>query len=436
MISTLADLLGELARAEAQKLGQSKIKHPTLIGGMYEGLTRDLLVRSVPNGLDLQVVGGLVVDGQGGTSGQIDCMLVRGTGTQVPYSPGVYQWHVKDVLAVFEVKKNLFAGDMSDAYLHLREVLATYSDWIQDATDKKKLNLRPTFRSYAQTIGEIAPPSDQWRKMPMDKRLILHKMMADQLAPVRIILGYEGYSTERGLRKGFLTYLGENLNSPGFGPPSLPNLIVAKGVSLVKLNGHPYHARRKTNGRWPIMASSHLNPLLLILELLWTRLSYEHHMAPLFGEDLEVEALAPLLDAEPAQSTASPSGWGWRYFSHDFTAKQLAAGPIREAWSPVELDAAQFTIVNRLCREDVDTDDPEFQSFLVGEGLDVEAFIQGLIATTLVARNGRLLTLTTDECACVILPDGRRMAGENNTGRLSRWTNRLIQQNRSEASPQ
>lgn len=432
MITTLADLLGELARAEAEKLGKSDIKHPTLIGGMYEGLTRELLVRSVPDGLDLQVVGGLVVDGRGGTSGQIDCMLVRGTGTPVPYSPGIYQWHVKDVLAVFEVKKNLFAGDLSDAYLHLRDVLATYSGWIQNATGETTLNLRPTFRSYAQTMGEVAPPGDQWRNMPMDKHLILHTMMADQLAPLRIIFGYEGYSTERGLRKGFLTYLGENLNALGFGPPSLPNLVVAKGVSLVKLSGHPYHAQRKPTGRWPIMASSHLNPLLLILELLWTRLSYDHPMAPLFGEDLDVEALAPLLDAEPAQSTVSPSGWGWRYYSHDLTTKQLAAGPNREAWSPVELDAAQFVIMNQLCREDIDADDPDFRSFVTGEGLDAEAFIHGLIATTLVARKGRILTLTTEECACVLLPDGRRIAGENNTGRLTRWTNRYMEERRSE----
>ena len=37
VIGTLADLLGELARVEADKLAQSDIKHPTLIGGMYEG---------------------------------------------------------------------------------------------------------------------------------------------------------------------------------------------------------------------------------------------------------------------------------------------------------------------------------------------------------------------------------------------------------------
>lgn len=69
MITTLADLLGELARAEAEKLGKSDIKHPTLIGGMYEGLTRELLLHTVPDGLDLHVVDGLVVDGRGGTSG-------------------------------------------------------------------------------------------------------------------------------------------------------------------------------------------------------------------------------------------------------------------------------------------------------------------------------------------------------------------------------
>jgi Domain of unknown function (DUF6602) len=308
VITTLANLLGELARAEAEKLGNSEIKHPTLIGGMYEGLTRELLLRSIPHGLDLQVVSGLVVDGRGGTSGQLDCMLVRGSGTPVPYSPGIYQWHVKDVLAVFEVKKDLFGGDLSDAYLHLRDVLTTYCNWIQNAKGPALVDLRPTFRAYAQTTGEIAPPGDQWRSMPADKHLILNTMMADQMAPLRIIFGYEGYSTEHGLRTGFLKYLDENINALGFGPPSLPNLVVVKDASLIKLSGHPHHAQRKPNGRWPIMASSHLNPLLLVLELIWRRLSYDHALAPLFGEDLDMQAMVPLLDAEPAQSDASPSG--------------------------------------------------------------------------------------------------------------------------------
>lgn len=370
MIKNLADLLGELARTEAEKLGRSDIRHPTLIGGMYEGLTRELLQQSIPEGLDLQVVSGLIINGLGGTSGQIDCMLVRGAGTAVPYTPGVYQWPVKDVIAVFEVKKNLFGGDLSDAYLHLRGVLDTYSGWIQNAKGPEIVNLGPTVRAYAQTMGEVAPPSHLWKQMPMDKHLILHTMMADQLAPLRIIFGFKGYSTERGLRTGFLKYLRENLKVLGFGPPSLPSLIVAKGASLVKLSGHPYHTQRSANGRWPIVASSHVNPLLLVLELVWTRLSYDHPIAPLFGEDLDVEAMAPLLDAEPVQSNVSQSGWGWQYYSHDLTKEQLAAGPDRESWTPVELDAPQFIIVSSLCQADIDSDDPEFRNFLTGEGLD------------------------------------------------------------------
>jgi hypothetical protein len=81
--------------------------------------------------------------------------------------------------------------------------------------------------------------------------------------------------------------------------------------------------------------------------------------------------------------------------------------------------------MNQLCREDINADDPEFRGFITGEGLDAEAFIHGLVATTLVARKGRMFTLTTDECACVLLPDGRRIAGENNTGCLTRWTTAL-----------
>lgn len=402
---------------------------------MYEGLTRELLQHSIPVGLDLQVVSGLVIDGRGGTSGQIDCMLVRGKGASVPYSPGIYQWHVKDVIAVFEVKKTLSARDMADAYLHLRDVLNTYVNWSQTATNRTSVDLRPTSRAYAQAVGEVAPGWTEWPKMPADKLQILRTMMADQIAPLRIIFGYEGYSTERGLREGFLAYLGQNVNARGFGPQSLPSLVVAQSASLVKLSGHPYFAPRQANGHWPIMASSHHNPLRFVLELLWTRLSYDYPMAPLFGDDLDEEVFAPLLDAEFVESAASPGSWGWGYHTHELRKNQLAAGPDRKSWSPVVLDATQFVIISQLCREDIDADNPDFRNFLEREKLDAEAFIDGLIATTLVARNGRFLTLTTDECMCVILPDGRRVAGENSTGRLTRWVDRFMEQSRSTTAP-
>lgn len=428
LIRTVADFLGELAQAEAKKLAASDIKHPTVIGGMYEGLAREILCRSVPDGLDLRVVSGFAVDGTGGSSGQIDCMLVRGQGTPVPYTPGTYQWHVKDVIAVFEVKKSLFGDDLSDAFVHLRGVLETYTAWIQNPLQPATLDLQPTLRAFAQTTGEVAPPTGQWRTMPPNRHLILHTMIGDQIAPLRIIFGYGGYSTELGLRTGFLKYLAANQNRIGFGPPSLPNLIVAGGSSLIKLNGHPYHAQLLPNGRWPLVASAHLNPVLFILELIWTRISYGHHVAQIFGEDLETEGLFPLIDAIPTQRPDDPPSWGWAFYSHKSTRAQLAKAPAREPWRPTELDLIQFVVVQRLCKEDIDIHDPDFIHFLAAEGRQVDEFVSSLVATTLVARKGLKLQLTTIQCDCVILPDGRRIAAENNTGRLSRWLIRYAEE--------
>lgn len=427
MITKLADILHQLAQREAKLLGESPITHPTMIGTMYEGLTRDLLERALPQGLDLRIVGGLVIDGLGGMSGQIDCMLVRGEGEPVPYSPGQFRWHVKDVLAVFEVKKTLFAAELSDAYLQVRSVLDRYHSWIQNAkSGEGSVNVKASLRAYSEITREVAPPGEQWQQMPKEKFLILHALMTDQLAPLRIIFGYEGYVTERGLRKGFLDFIGKNLNAFGFGPPSFPNLIVAKGGSLVKMSGHPFRTPLRDNGRWPIMASARVNPLQLVLEFIWTRLSYEHNMAALFGEDLEVEVLAPLLDAEPVQG-ATASGWGWQSYAHEFTEAQLKALGATEPWSPVELDADQFAIVNALCKDDIALDDSEFVAFLTGEGLDPELFVGRLVATSLVAIEDGKLTLTTIQCGCVMLPDGRRFAADDNTGRLSRWVKREVE---------
>jgi hypothetical protein len=166
-------------------------------------------------------------------------------------------------------------------------------------------------------------------EMPRDKHLIFHSMVADQIAPIRIILGYGGYSTEYGLREGFLQYLGRNLNVLGFGPPSVPNLIVAGKASLVKLSGHPYHAQLLPNGRWP-----------------------------------------------PPSSESS--------------------------------------------------DDDYFRAIASSAGLDRNAFIKSLTDTTLIARQGSILKLTTIVCRCLVLPDGRFVAADDNSGRLTRWLSRYL----------
>lgn len=426
MIRTLGNLLDELRLAEAARLDVVDITHPPTIGAMYEGLTRTILDCAIPGNLDLRIVEGFVIDGKGGRSGQIDCMLVRGEGIAVPFVDGTFQWHVKDVLAVFEVKKSLFGVDLADAFDQLRSVGEITSSWLADATGPASFSLTPSMRVYAQCMGEVVPPGANWKLMPMDKHLIWHTIMADQIAPVRIMLGYGGYSTENGLRRGFVDFLEKRLLTLGYGPPSMPNLIVADGVSLVKLSGHPYSYPRHSNRWWPLLASSHVNPTLLMLEHLWTRISYLYPAPEIFGEDLETERLSPFIEARPVETAPKSTTWGWQFRVTKASAKTLAEGTDQDEWAPVELDTVQNVVMDQLCREDLDATEPDLLEFLAKEGRDPDEFFQSLVTTRLVARDGNQLTLTTAECAIVVLPDGRCVAADNNTGRLTRWVERFM----------
>lgn len=91
---------------------------------MYEGLTSNILEKTIPINLNLQVVNGVIYNELGQMSGEIDCMLVKGNGEQIPYTHS-YKWHIKNVVAVFEVK-TLYKNDLTDSFEHLRGVLDNY----------------------------------------------------------------------------------------------------------------------------------------------------------------------------------------------------------------------------------------------------------------------------------------------------------------------
>ncbi len=427
MIKNVGEMLEALRQTEAAKLGEYGIRHAPTIGAMYEGLTRSLLNRTFPASMALQVVSGFIVDDHGASSGQIDCMLVRGKGKPVPYVPGVYQWHVRDVMAAFEVKKNLFGSDLADAHDQLLRVAKVYSAWVQRAEGADTFHLGPSLRAFSECTGRVLPSNDPESKLEPAERLIWHTIMTDQISPIRIVLGYGGYSTEYELRRGFLRFLGANLNRLGFGAPSLPNLFVGKGASLIKMSGHPYHAARDANGWWPLVTSTRHNPTQLILELLWTRISHHHSIAPWFGEDLEVERLSPLIDAKPQERSPGSMEWGWQYRGLQLKPEQLADTPSTVPWQPVELDLNRYIVVDMLCREEsMSATDTRVLGLAAEAGHEPENFLSSLVETTLVARDGDRIVLTTVECKTVMLPDGRLIAADDNTGRLTRWLERYM----------
>lgn len=430
MIHDIANLLHSFAEKEVIALEEAGIRHAPTIGEMYEGLTADILDRTIPPGLDLKVVSGFAHDHEGKLSNQIDCMLVRGEGTPVPYT-SKFKWHIKDVIAVIEVKKDLFSKGLDEAYHQLREVLETHSSWIQNDKGGGKYDVTPSRRAFSEITGTVAPPYEQLSSLSPDIEHIFHAVVGDQFAPIRIAFGYGGFNSEYGLRKGFVKFLEDKTFQHGYGPQAFPQQIVAGGASIVKFSGHPYRAAMNDD-KMLLMASSAANPLLIMLELIWTRLSYIKPMPELFGEDLQVEGCSPLLWAKLAEHPQNPGQYGWMFTADNYSKKALEESPTFTDWEPNELTQEQFVVLNELCaNETIDLSDPELREFITDAGLEFDAFVDSLIETRLVARNGEALELTTVECACVMLPDGRYVAADNNTGRLSRWVDRFMQQRKN-----
>ena len=257
MIKTVSDILSKFIEEEKKRLKSFKLSHAPTIGSMYEGLTAEVLNKAIPKSLQLSVVSGFIEDTSGQMSHQIDCMLVRGEGKEIPYTNS-YLWHVKDVIAVFEVKKSLFSKEFLDSYEKMRAVYESYGRYVELARSSEEINIAPTQRAFAETTGIIPPDYKDVSSLPFDKEMIFRTLLVEQISPIRIILGYDGFKTEYSFREKFRKFLGENVGNKGFGVSSCPQLYISGLHSLVKVNGQPYSAPLE-DGWWNYLVSSSSN---------------------------------------------------------------------------------------------------------------------------------------------------------------------------------
>jgi len=429
MIRTVADFLEKLAQQEAAKLDTFEIRHAPTIGAMYEGLSKSVLSRAVPTGLNLQVVSGFASDGRGNKSGQIDCMLVRGRGEVIPYT-GDYVWHIKDILAVLEIKKNLYGSELSDAFDHLREVKYLESSYLQSLVDDgATVDTVLAECAFEHVTGVAFPPREKIGELDATNQLIYHTLLIEQLSAVRIILGYHGFRTEHGFRRSLVGRLVQKASespsgAPGFGVGSFPQLIISGQYSLCKANGQPFMTRLN-EGMWPFYFSSNAHPLELLLEFIWTRLVHACEVGAPWGDDLTTPALHPLLSAEAAE-VGGRRGWMYKY--HNIAADSLASSPTRVDFEPTHLSLQQAIVITVIGNGIRAYMDDSFIAQLAAEsGFTVSQFIDSLVGTGLVAIDVKELQLTTQQCIVVALPPNKQfVAGEDVSGRVSRWVKQYM----------
>lgn len=406
-------------KEERRRLDDYDLKHCPTIGNMYEGLSSKVLEGTIPPGLDLKVVEGFIVDHKGALSPQIDCMLVSGKGEEIPYSTS-FKWPIRNVLAVIEVKKNLYGSDISDSFHHLRTVSDFYVDWIYSDDSRDKIDINPALRAFSQITGIHAPPFSERENLSHEMQVIYHTIVMEQIRPLTIVLGYNGYKSESSLREGFCKFLESKSKGERYGVPLFPHLITCNNTSLVKTVGQPW-AIPMTSEHWDFFASSSTNPVLLLLELIWTKISNTFKVRMPWGDDLEVEVLNRLMEAT-VFSEGKLTGWLYTYTS--MTEEQTPKDTSLK-WEPLKVTMKQFHYFNLLCNEiEIDVESKSFIEDVTHDGQSVEDFVRSMTQTGFVAINGTQLVLTTVELNCAILPNGDFVVAENNSGRFMNYVHK------------
>ncbi|MCI1898367.1 MAG: hypothetical protein LKI85_08295 [Enterobacter sp.] len=133
------------------------------------------------------------------------------------------------------------------------------------------------------------------------------------MAPVSIIHGYGGYSTEYGIRNAFVDILTmkKEISGQGLGVPSCPTLVTTNNISIVKANGMPYLGINREQ-QWAALVSMRDNAARSMLEIIWSKISvYFNVEMPWCGVD-EIEFFAPLLYAIPVEE-GDKVGWKFKF---------------------------------------------------------------------------------------------------------------------------
>jgi hypothetical protein len=189
----------------------------------------------------------------------------------------------------------------------------------------------------------------------------------------------------------------------------------------VKFNGMPYVSPLNESDEWPFYGSTSGLSMRLLLELIWTRISYRLSLGSgMFGDDLITECFSILLAAKPLDR-GDIRGWQYRYV--DWTQEELNSKRLEVPWEPVTLTEEQFVCIGILSKaESIDINDSEFLGFLAGNGLERRIFLKEFVSTGLVYVDDEdRLRLLTEQCVAAVMPDGAFVAGENRSGRFERW---------------
>lgn len=422
MIETVSDLLEEFKKYALSKIEEEDqdIKHTVAIGDNFEGLTAELVGKAIFKDFNLKLVErSFIYNDKGDISNELDCMLVVGDGKKMSFA-NRYKYHINDVIAVFQVKKTLYGKDIYDSHQNLRSVLEVSEEAsIEPFVQELHRN------AYKSITSKDLPTYDRKERFTDREHFIYDYLRREASSPLRIVIGYYGFTTEYGLREGFVKKMSELTNSGpvlGFGPDSFPSLIICGNNTIIKNTGMPMAVPLTDKEFYfEILTSSSGRAMYHLLELIWTRLSFKFRISStIFGENFQTETVHPFLSCREQRIDDEKIGWE---FNYSYLSKKALSKPLLSLeWRPTEIDRNEFIILNALLKKGVINikDDMHFLKFLNDSNLDMFDVTRNLLESKLVYIDEDRLGLLVDELLIVSSPEGL-FAGENKNGEMTSY---------------
>jgi hypothetical protein len=305
----LAPLLKLVLESESARqlraLERQRIVHAPTVGRAFENLLQKLLRKFIPSAPNVRLVRGFAKGYGGRLSRELDCMLVVGRGQSVRHADArVYP--VDDVLAVISVKKILRARDFIDVHENLKSVV--------ELVPLGGLPFGTHLKAVFEQVTGHAAPSDLTdpNQLPAALFRVYGTIALDVAQPLRIAFGYWGHKSERGIRAAMNRHLEELEGRPGFGPVTLPNLLLTPVAAVIKASGLPWWNGLAVDGSWPLLVSSSVAycPVRAMLTMISTRLRLRGLIgeAP-FAGDTKADPLSPFAAFKWDEQTKA---WRWR----------------------------------------------------------------------------------------------------------------------------
>ena len=408
MIKNASELLAAFIAAERKEVEAIPMAHMPTLGAAYEAIVSSGIDNKfvLPPNLDLRVVGGFV----DGLPNQFDCMLVRGEGR--PYGrTGLYLYPIDQVLCVLEVKKTMSRAALVDGIRHLADVQRHFMQRFGERHEAGEIHdIEQARLTFTKLTGRAAPPLSQLDQAPIEVQLLFGVLVRQMYAPTTVLLGFDGYGTERGLREALLDLMESDAGtSSNFAPDLLPSLISVGELSLVKCGGQPYIAWDEEDG-WVAVASTRHNAALVLLEFLWTKIGRFCKVKMPFGPQVEMETLDKVLVAKGASSNGKA---GWLFNATSRTESQLNQRPASVPWAPQRLTRGAVMVAGLMCFRggviDLDQDLRNYLREKYEEDLDQVA--AALVWTSAFRLHGGQLQVIPPVAIVATFPDETGVAG-------------------------